>query len=274
MNISKIKTLAGITSVVALVGSFSAISAVFNDKDMVTVPAGEFTRGCTRSESYECMPEALPAKKIFVSGFKIDKYLVTFRRYNECLASGACTDLFFGSGCDSGMPWNKDHPVNCVTYHQAEAFCKWDGNKRLPTEAEWEKAARGTDKRNYPWGNQAPSCELATMSAKTKPGKMLPGCGMGTSNPVNSKPKGVSPYGAFDMVGNEWEWTSDWYDPEYYKKSPTKDPKGPKQSTGFKSVKGASWLMREAVGMDISVRTPYAPEGQGYIVSFRCAKSL
>ncbi|MGB0894775.1 MAG: formylglycine-generating enzyme family protein [Parashewanella sp.] len=274
MKLSMLNMMPLVLSILVLTTSTFATANAFNDKEMVSIPSGEFTRGCTRENaSFECLPEALPSSSIYVSHFKIDKYPVTFKRYNECLSSGTCSDLFFGGGCNSGMPWNKDHPVNCVTYHQAETFCRWDGGKQLPTEAQWEKAARGTDKRNFPWGNATPNCDLATMSAKNTPGKMLPGCGMGTSNSVNSKPKGASPYGVMDMVGNIWEWTSDNYDEDYFQTSPKKDPQGPVQKTGYKVLKGASWMMREAIGMDISVKAAYAPEGQGYIVGFRCVKN-
>ncbi|WP_062266876.1 formylglycine-generating enzyme family protein [Endozoicomonas arenosclerae] len=262
--------LAIIASIFMLTG-FSTPGKAFNDKAVVEIPSGEFTRGCTRKyKEYECLPEALPEKKVFISKFKIDKYKVTYRRYNECMKKGNCTDLYFGGGCNAGMPWNSDHPVNCVTYKQAETFCKWDGGKRLPTEAEWEKAARGTDKRFYPWGNKTPSCNLATISDKTTRGKMEPGCGMGTSRPVNANPEGASPYGVMGMTSNLLEWTSDWFDAEYYKKNELRDPKGADRNTGFKTLRGATWMMKKEE-LDVSIRVPYAPEGQGYIVGFRCA---
>jgi len=261
---------------VAAIALLAGAAQAFDDTEMVTVPAGEFTRGCTQSDQLnECLPEALPVSKVYLDAFKVDKYLVTFRRYNECLKDGACTDLFFGGGCNAGMPWNQDHPVNCVDFRQAEAYCKWDGGKRLLTEAEWEKAARGTDGRRFPWGNESASCDLATMNQKTSPDKMGPGCGAGTSNPVNSKPKGVSPYGLYDMAGNMFEWTSDWFDPDAYKKKVKRNPAGPGYDTGFKAIRGGgSWMMRTDIGMDVSVRFPYAPLGQGYVISFRCAQDM
>ncbi|BDD12560.1 hypothetical protein FUAX_49920 (plasmid) [Fulvitalea axinellae] len=246
-----------------------------DDEEMVIVPAGEFIMGCDyEGNEQNCLEEASPAHKVYVDGFRIDKYMVTYRRYNKCVAEGVCTPLFEGAACNAGMPWNSNHPVNCVDYAQAAAFCEWDGGKRLPTEAEWEKAARGTDGRKFPWGNQSPNCDLAVMNRKKKGDKgMGPGCGAGTTQPVGSRPKGASPYGAMDMAGNLFEWTADWFDPAYFKNSPKKNPKGPK--TGHhKTLKGSSWLMRTDAGMMSSVRSGYSPLGQGYVVGFRCAKTL
>lgn len=245
--------------------------APVNDKDMVLVPEGEFTMGCDLDDESLCY-NSKPAHKVFLNGFKIDKYMVTYRRYNACIEAGECTELFAGAACNAGMPWNSDHPVNCVDYKQAETFCAYD-NKRLPTEAEWEKAARGTDGRIFPWGNEAPSCDLAVMNQKVEGETMGPGCGAGTTRPVGSKPKGASAYGVMDMAGNLFEWTSDWFSLEYYKTSPYRNPQGPDNGKK-KVIRGSSWLLRTEAGAASNLRTDYSPLGQGYVVGFRCASDI
>lgn len=239
--------------------------------EMVDIPAGEFIMGCDKSDKPYCMTVAQPAHKVYLDSYKVDKYPVTFDRYQKCIDAGKCTEPFWGGACNYQMSWSGDHPVNCVDYGQAEAFCHYDG-KRLLTEAEWEKAARGTDARPYPWGDAQPSCDNVVMSQKTAGSKMGPGCGAGTTKPVGSKPKGASPYGALDMAGNLWEWTSDWYSESYFKNSPKNNPKGPKSGT-FKTLRGSSWLMRTHEGITVTNRTAYSPIGQGYVVGFRCAAS-
>lgn len=242
-----------------------------NEKEMVVVPEGEFSMGCDLKDDSLCY-NSKPAHKVYLSSFEIDKYMVTYNRYNECIEAGKCTELFFGAACNAHMPWNSDHPVNCVDFEQAKNFCEFD-NKRLPTEAEWEKAARGTDGRIYPWGNETPSCDLVVMNKKLSDEIMGPGCGAGTTRPVGSKPKGASAYGAMDMAGNLFEWTSDWFSPDYFKDSPYRNPKGPE--TGEKKVlKGSSWLVRTNTGIASNLRTDYSPLGQGYVVGFRCARDL
>jgi len=244
-----------------------------NDTTMVTVPAGNFTMGCNFSNpDIPCLPNTYPAHTVYLDSFLIDKNMVTYSRYNACISSGNCTDLFAGAGCNAGMPWNNDHPVNCVDFEQAKTFCEWEG-KRLPTEAEWEKAARGTDGRMFPWGNDLPNCNLAVMNDQPfVDGVMGPGCGSGTTQPVGSRPAGASPYGALDMSGNLWQWTQDWYSDTYFQNSPTDNPQGP--STGdYKVVKGSDWGMRAAPELISTIRFNYAPLGQGYLIGFRCVKN-
>lgn len=249
----------------------SNVFAAINDAEVITIPAGNFLMGCNDGDRF-CLPVSSPQHVVHLDSFEIDKYKVTYRRYNLCKDAGTCTDLFEGAACNAGLDWNHNHPVNCVTYKQAEDFCQWDGNKRLLTEAEWEKAARGSDGRIFPWGNSDANCNLAVMDKKINGNTIGPGCGAGTTQPVGIKTAGASPYGVMDMEGNLFEWTSDWYDPNYYKTNPpNSNPKGPAQGV-HKVLKGSSWLMRKADNMASSIRSGYSPLGQGYVVGFRCAK--
>lgn len=237
------------------------------DIEVVNVPAGEFTMGCNNADP-ACQTDN-SVRKVYLDAYKIDKYKVTYRRYQECLDAGDCTPLFEGSGCNAGMKWNSNHPVNCVNYQQAKTFCEFD-KKQLPTEAQWAKAARGTDARKYPWGHELPSCDLAVINRKTEGSAMGPGCGSGTTQPVGSKPKGASPYGVMDMAGNLFEWTADWYSESYHKTAERSNPKGP-HSGEHKVLRGSSWLMRTDNGISSVIRSGYSPLGQGYVVGFRCA---
>ncbi len=240
------------------------------DSATVLIPAGDFIMGCTEEDQQsEACYLSKPAKPIYLDAYRIDKYKVTFRRFNDCVQNGSCTEPFAGSGCNAGMSWNADHPVNCVDWNQAKALCEYEG-KRLVTEAEWEKAARGTDGRTYPWGSEKASCDLTVMSQKVGDNSMGPGCGAGTTMPVGSKPEGASPYGVMGMEGNLFEWTADWFSIEH--ELADRNPKGP--STGeHKTLKSSSWLVRRSESMASNIRTNYSPLGQGYVVGFRCASS-
>ncbi len=141
-----------------------------------------------------------PERIVYLDAFWIDRTEVTQSMYAKCDTDG-CKKPACGNDGDN-------YPVICVDWKSANAYCNWAG-RRLPTEAEWEKAARGTDNRTYPWGNEPASCEFSVMDDLTGSGN---GCGQNFAWEVGSKPEGVSPYGALDMAGNVAEWVADWED--------------------------------------------------------------
>jgi formylglycine-generating enzyme required for sulfatase activity len=221
---------------------------------MQDVPAGSFLRGSAAGVGLE---DEHPQRTIELSGFAIDKTEVTQADYAKCVAANACTAVT----CERAFTREDAKPVVCVTWQQAKSYCAWAG-KRLPTEAEWEKAARGTDGRSYPWGNDKPTCEHARYYS----------CGKGEPDPVGSHPKGASPYGALDMAGNVWEWVEDWHDAGYYATCPAKDPPGPTQGTK-KVVRGGAFKYG-ADELLSAGRTFDKPTVTYEHVDFRCAKSL
>ncbi len=209
-----------------------------NKKDgslMMLVPAGEFVMG-TDKPYYN---DEKPAHKVYLDAFYIDKHEITNAQYFKFVQAtnhripAHTSDPEFDIWSKAGFPAGLDnYPVVDVSWQDADSYCKWAG-KRLATEAEWEKAARGIDERLYPWGNQPPE------SINIPFGRQWDG--NRTYQPVGSKPQGFSAYGALDMAGNVAEWVADWYDPGYYKYSPNKNPTGPE--TGFyKVVRGGSVL--------------------------------
>ncbi|MEO8340910.1 MAG: formylglycine-generating enzyme family protein [Nitrospirota bacterium] len=224
---------------------------------MVVIPAGEFTMGSQDGDADE-----RPAHKVHVNAFSIDVYEVTVRQYEEFLQSGKAR---------APLDWNtmnqlsnKKRPVSNVDWADAAAYCKW-ASKRLPTEAEWEKAARGTDGRLYPWGNDPPTPRHANYG---KAGSH----NYEASAPVGTFEGGKSPYGLYDMAGNVWEWVSDWYDTDYYKNSPQQNPDG--LPTGaFKVIRGGAWNS-SAKNLRSSDRFWDPPSFRSlYFPGFRCAKT-
>jgi formylglycine-generating enzyme required for sulfatase activity len=226
-------------------------SATAEVGDMVMVPAGEFSMGC--ADDAKCPDDEQPQHTVSLSAFEIDRTEVTQGAYTACVMDGACLPPSCDWSCDSA-----DLPASCVTWSQASAYCAW-AQKRLPTEAEWEKAARGQQGNKYPWGDAAPSCATANMS----------GCG-DAPKAAGSLPAGASPYGALDMAGNMVELVADWYDAAYYAASPAADPPGPASGKrysgrggGFKS--GADY-------MRASKRDWYDPTDTAASLGFRCAR--
>ena len=222
---------------------------------MAVVPAGEFMMGSPTGDSDE-----QPAHKVYVDSFSMDKYEVTVGQYAAFLQA---------KGIDPPSDWktmnqpsHQKRPVANVDSTDAAAYCKWVG-KRLPTEAEWEKAARGTDGRLYPWGNDPPT-PLHANFGKTEWNNH------GALTPVGTFEGGKSPYGIYDMAGNVWEWVSDWYDYNYYKTSPSQNPAGP-SSGGTKVIRGGAWNSSPRA-MRSANRSLISPTDQG-LNGFRCAKT-
>ncbi|MBN2500842.1 MAG: SUMF1/EgtB/PvdO family nonheme iron enzyme [Anaerolineales bacterium] len=192
---------------------------------MVYVPAGEFVMG----SEYSTEPQAAktergrfvvenedPPHTVYLDAFWIDQTEVTQEMYAACVAAGACREPSCGNV-------GENYPVVCVSRKDAMNYCTWAG-RQLPSEAQWEKAARGTDGRIYPWGDEPSSCEYAVMNDGTDAGF----CEQGNKVwPVGSKTAGASPYGALDMAGNAWEWVADLYAVDYYADSPSENPTGP-----------------------------------------------
>ncbi len=235
------------------------------DPEMVFVPAGDFSMGSASGSEVET-----PVHSVSLSAYWIDRWEVTVDAYAECVAASACAapNETYGtnSACNWDAPTRGAHPVNCVDWAKAQSHCSWSG-KRLPTEAEWEKAARGRDMRTYPWGADSPSCAYALMN---DPGNGGSGCGIGGTNVVGSRPAGTSPHGALDMAGNVWEWVGDWFGAGYYAESPATNPSGPATGTE-RVVRGGSWL-NTAFSLRATHRGALGPSFWGYSYGFRCAR--
>ncbi len=249
---------------------------------MVDVPAGEFQMGCNEAVDTECLGNELPYHTVFLSAYRIGKYEVSAGEYRDCVVAGACVNtldiiqyyLYSDDPyCNLEAPGREGYPMQCVTWYGAQAYCEYRG-QRLPTEAEWEKAARGTDGRKYPWGDADLSCDYAVMADPNTGG---PGCGTGGSMPVGSKKAGRSPYDAYDMVGNVWEWVNDWYSETYYEPALTNDPTGP-DSGLLRALRGGAWGGSDESDLRASHRSGNYPVGYGsffygnFYGGFRCAE--
>jgi eukaryotic-like serine/threonine-protein kinase len=232
-------------------------STIVNPVDgavMVYVPAGEFLMG---SEDEDAWDEEKPEHLVYLDAYWIYKHEVTNQQYRQCVDANACKEPRSTANYNNSS--YKNHPVVYVSWDDADAYCQWVGG-RLPTEAEWEKAARGTDGRTYPWGDDNPTCNLANHSA----------CEGGTT-PVGSYPDGASPYGALDMAGNVWEWVADWYEEDYYSRSPYENPQGPTRWI-YRVHRGGSWNSNER-NLWVSYRHRNNPDFRGYHYGFRCVCS-
>ena len=229
----------------------------------VCVPDGELLMGSDKSVDSQAHDDELPQHSVYLDAYWIDQTEVTNAMYEQCVSAGECTppaknssytrDFYYGNSQFD------DYPVIYVDWNQAKAYCQWAG-RRLPTEAEWEKAARGTDGRIYPWGNTNPDRSLLNYNGN-----------IDDTAEVGDYPAGQSPYGALDMAGNVWEWVADWYGETYYQNSPDRNPQGP-QTGEFGVLRGApgtlypiSFARRTATGTipssvtTISVSVSVAP---------------
>lgn len=224
-----------------------------DQSEMVLIPAGEFTMGSNNVERDEG-----PAHKVLLAAFWIDRYEVTNEQYMKFMEA---THRRPPASWSSPKLGDSEQPVVGVSWEDANAYAKWAG-KRLPTEAEWEKAARGAGMSSvsnlYPWGSRWD--EKKANSAESAPGK---------TTGVRELPEGVSPFGVFNMAGNAAEWVADWYAPDYYQKSPGENPKGPETGI-WKVVRGGGWWCK-LEHCEVTDRRKEAPTTQTSSIGFRCA---
>lgn len=224
--------------------------------DQVLVPEGPFWMGCDEAVDPSCPKDEVPGREVTLSAFTVDRLEVTVGAYEECVDQGACTPRTVDALSDQ----EPDHPVTGVDWDQAGAFCAWRG-QRLPTEAQWEKAARGADGRLYPWGDGEPTCDLAWSRD----------CGPDLA-PVGAHPAGQSPYGVEDLSGNAWEWVQDWYTFGAYQDGPTVDPEGP--SAGKMRVLRSASVYSTSRFLRASERNEGDPSMPCAVCGFRCVGEL
>jgi formylglycine-generating enzyme required for sulfatase activity len=224
---------------------------------LLYVPAGEFTMG-----SNDGSDDEKPVHTVNLDAYWIDQTEVTNAMYAKCVEAGACqppshTDSSTRSSYYDNSDFD-DYPVIHVDWNQAGSYCEWAG-RRLPTEAEWEKAARGADARTYPWGNNDPTADLLNFNGN-----------VGDTTKVGKYPGGAGPYGAYDMAGNVWEWVNDWYDSLYYEHSSSLNPTG--SSTGeYRVLRGSSWNLNYSSARS-TFRYWSKPSSSHYLVGFRCSR--
>jgi formylglycine-generating enzyme required for sulfatase activity len=225
---------------------------------LVFVPAGEFTMG-----SETGFDDEKPQHQVYLDAYWIDQTEVTNGMYEKCVQANQCdSPADISSHTRKNYFGNSEfdnYPVMYVSWNDAIAYCEYV-NRRLPTEAEWEKAARGTDGNIYPWGNVDPKANLLNFNGN-----------QGDTTEVGSYPAGESIYGALDMAGNVWEWVNDWYDDKYYSSSPSSNPPGP-TSGDYKVLHGGMW---NDDGYDVrsSYRNGYDLAFSDYSLGFRCSRS-
>jgi len=237
---------------------------------MVFIPGGESIMGSAAGTGEN---DEYPLHTVYVSDFYMDKYEVTNKEYAYFLNSFENPDtknwiklddersgIIFSDNRYKVKEGRENYPVAGITWYGADVFSSWAG-KRLPTEAEWEKAARGADERIYPWGMEwdplmcANSCEGGCASIM----------------PAGSFSTGAGPYGVMDMAGNVWEWCADWYDSKYYNESPYEDPKGPAEGK-FKVMRGGSWFYSSPSKFRCTMRSGRDLKCNFFNIGFRCVR--
>ena len=237
---------------------------------MVKIPAGSFSMGCDQTTNKNCPSEELPIHSAFLPSYLIDQTEVTVNAYSECIKEGSCALPQNKSRCNYFLPDRTEFPVNCITWEDAQNYCRWM-HKRLPRETEWEKAARGDiDKRPYPWGYAPVDCSHANIN----------GC-LQDMKPVGSTPLDRSIYGALDMAGNISEWTSDWYNKDYREINQAQDPHGAESGWGHlyrkgtktKVIRGGAFEL-PAEKARVTSRLRRSPVETFTHVGFRCVKDL
>jgi serine/threonine-protein kinase len=248
-----------ITPTTARTGSYPLEITDGSGTEMVFVPAGKFIMGSNNGN-----PDEKPVHSVYLDDFYIDKYEVTNRLYRACVKTKVCDPPKQGNSYTRGYYYGNttfdNYPVVNIDWSMGQNFCQWRG-ARLPTEAEWEKAARGTDERIYPWGNSI-DCSYASYMGRAN------GCVKDTSQ-VGKYQNGISLYGAFDMAGNVWEWVSSLYLPYPYSPS---DRREDLSSSGNRVLRGGSWNVDGDV-VTTTHRYQYDPASFDGVIGFRCVSS-
>ncbi len=234
--------------------------------NMVLIPAGEYVMGSTYEDVSE---DEKPAHTVFINAFYIDRHEVTNRQYQQFILATGHPAPFVDKPWAAPYNWNGtaypagkgDYPVVLVSWEDAQAYARWAG-KRLPTEAEWEKAMRGNlVSQQYPFGNRLEMSQANFHKGFLRNNDLQP--------VARFAPNG---YGLYDMAGNVWEWCQDWYDASYYKISPAHNPPGPQDGV-YRVLRGGAWV-NDKEFLRCSQRGKNVPDGKSHIIGFRCALSL
>lgn len=236
-----------------------AESARLEQAPMGMILAGTFWMGI---DGLQGLDDERPRHAVLLDAYAMDLYEVTVGRYAAFLRQTARKSPVFWDTVD--LTEHANRPVIGVDWEDADAYCRWTGG-RLPTEAEWEHAARGTDERRYPWGNHTPTSELANYAIGARFSYSQ------TLMPVGHYEKGASPYGMYDMAGNVWEWVQDWYGANYYEVSEQQNLRGPEEGQ-FKVLRGGSWSELPKYLLTYG-RFKLPPSTRNSYIGFRCVKS-
>ena len=222
--------------------------------EWIRIPGGSFMMGT--NDSNNAFSDAKPVHEVTIRPFEMSKTLVTNKQYQACMAAGACT-----ANSDQGAIFDgDDHPVVGVDWNQARAFAKWAGG-RLPSEAEWEYAARSAGKDyKYPWGNSDANCGNV----------VIRNCGWRATAPVCSNPSGNTEQGLCDMAGNAWEWVEDWYH-NSYNGAPSDGSAWVDPTGSYRVFRGGSWY-GDASNVRVALRDYYDPGNRDYYLGFRVAR--
>ena len=254
--------------------------------EFIEIPAGGFDMGSAREDGYA---DEHPKHQVYLDAYQIGKYEVCNAQFAEFLKQsgykpqGDWRHFCWGEPTVSGYPDDfPDYPVINVTWQDARSFCRWAQKAYgwegcdLPTEAQWEKAARGVRAYLYPWGDDWDDKRCNHWYRGRLPGMLNFYCGRGTL-PVGSFPEGDSPYGVADMAGSVWEWCRDWYGADYYAKSPERNPQGP-QKGAYRVFRGGSCLTYGGRGYDDTCRSTYRLTQEkkfaNYVIGFRCVRKV